>query len=658
MNNWIDKLKWRGFVLVSAELVVVGLVGLFAHINIAFPLLVILVEGIILYLSVITFKKELNKYDHTIREYVEDGFEDVLLYGNTGLIMYNEDYVITFMSDLFKDYEIDRIGVKLLSWLPETDELISGKTDSVTLSLDDRVYEVHRKENQAVLLFKDITDTHNYQKAFEDEKIVVGVFNLDNYDDTIALEDDIVVNNINAVLRTAVMEYAKQFGVLIKRTNDHERFTAILTEKIYARLLEDKFSIMNKIRKEARELEVPITLSMSFARGSSDLHELDELAVQLMDLAQTRGGDQVATKKIGEDVKYFGGSSEAVEKRSRVRVRVMANTLRELINKSSNVIICGHKEADFDCMGAAIGLSRMVTCYHKKVCIIAKTGGVESKLREALKKNEDALKDRIKFVSESEALNQLEENTLVVMVDHHNLNQSNGGQVLEKAKRIAIIDHHRRSTDLMVHPMLVYIEPAASSTSELITEFIPYVSNRLDISEEEATIMLGGMIVDTNNFSKRTSFKTYDAASALRKLGASPQLVDEYLKDTYNEMELKNHILSKAEQVYPGIIVACVDNKNLTRTLISQAADQLMSIQNIKATFVIAKTSEDLTSVSARSNGSINVQVIMENMHGGGHMTAAALQRKNSSIQELKDELMNELTKLFEEETHEGNIKG
>jgi c-di-AMP phosphodiesterase-like protein len=386
---------------------------------------------------------------------------------------------------------------------------------------------------------------------------------------------------------------------------------------------------------------------MAFARGTERLEELDEIAVKLIDLAQSRGGDQVVVQQAGGEVKYFGGSSEATEKRSRVRVRVMANTFRELISRSSNVIICGHRNMDFDCVGSAIGVARAATALNKQVCIIGKTGGIEEKLAKVLAENAEELNQEVRFVTESEAINQLQANTLTVMVDHHNIKQSNGSKLLESASKIAIIDHHRRSTEMGVKPVLVYIEAGASSACELITELMPYISSRIEISELAANIMLAGMTIDTNRFHVRTGARTFEAAAALRKMGADPMQVDDYLKDTYDELTLKASCMSKAKRHDNAILTIPYKDGVLTRSLMSQVADQMLEIQGIDAVFVIANDTEGETAISARSNGKVNVQRIMEAIGGGGHMTAAAVQRKRCDIDELEQELLEKTEEYF-----------
>jgi c-di-AMP phosphodiesterase-like protein len=348
----------------------------------------------------------------------------------------------------------------------------------------------------------------------------------------------------------------------------------------------------------------------------------------------------VAMQTYGEDVKYFGGSTEAAEKRSRVRVRVMSHALRDLIMRSSNVIICGHKMADFDCIGSAICLARMAESLHKPAVVIAKTGGIEEKLSAALKENADAISAEVDFVTESEAMNHLSDNTLVIMTDHHNSKQSNGSKVLENAKRIVIIDHHRRSTEMGVKPVLVYIEAGASSTCELLTEMIPYVSSTMELTPLNATLMLTGMIVDTQTWRVRTGARTYDAASELKELGADSNKAYGWLKDSFEDFALKAQVAVNSERYPNGIVIAIVKDRQLTRSMMSQVADSLLSVQGVQGAFVIANDDDNESAISARSDGHINVQVIMENMNGGGHMTAAALQRPKCNLDDLKAELL------------------
>lgn len=641
MQQKMSRIKQIVFVALAIQLAVIILLQLIFRINILPGILVLIVEALITVYLLDYFQSANEEESIGLEKYLGGSYAEAYLVGGVGMMNYDENYVITWQSELFKERGLDRIGSKLLTWLPEANDIISGETEKVSVTIDQYVYEVSKRENAPTIFFKDITLLNKYRGKYNEEHVVLGLASFDNYEESTMYADDADIANINATIRTPLNEYFQKFGVFLRRLNNN-RYLLVLNEKIYREIAADRFSILNIVRKASQKAEVSITLSMAFAKGSSNFAELDETVTKLMDLAQTRGGDQVAIQVVGEDVKYFGGSTEAAEKRSRVRVRVMAHALRDLIQHSSNVIICGHKNADFDCIGSAICLSKMASAFNKPVSIIAKTGGVEEKLDAAMKGNEKELAEDITFVTEGEAINQLKDDTLVIMTDHHNILQSNGAKLLEMAERIVVIDHHRRSTDMGVKPILIYIEAGASSTCEILTEMIPFVSSKVDISELEATFMLAGMTIDTRKWRERTGVRTYDAASALRKLGADPQVAYDYLKDTYDEFVLKSAIMNASERYPDGIVIAAVENEKITRSIMSQVADSLLSIQDVKAAFVIAQDkSTGINSISARSNGEINVQAIMEAMHGGGHMTAAATQRKDATVKELKEELIN-----------------
>lgn len=648
MLEKISKIKKIVAIAIVIQILLIAFIYFVLHKEILIPSLLLIIEAILAFYIIENYDNSFQEQAIGVKNALGATAEEAYLTGGIGLVMYDDDYVVTWMSELFDKIGINRIGAKILTWIPEADDLIAGKSDTSLVPLDDKVYEISRVENAQIIIFRDITELNKYKNMYDSEQVVVGLANFDNYEESTQYIDEAEASAINTALRTPLNEYFDNFGVVAKRLNNSS-YLLLLNEGIFAKLMNDKFSILNKIRKAAQENDVIITLSMAFARGTGNMNELDAIAANLMDLAESRGGDQVAVQKVGEEVKYFGGSSEAAEKRSKVRVRVISHALRDLIMASSNVIICGHKDADFDCIGSALCLAEMVKALHKPVSIIAKTGGIEEKLAAAMKENEEALKETINFITENEALNQLQDNSLVIMTDHHNKNQSNGAKVLDEAKRVVVIDHHRRSTEMGVKPVLVYIEAAASSTCELVTEMLPYVSSKADLSEIEATFMLAGMIIDTQNWRVRTGSRTYEAASYLRQNGADPQIANQYLKDTFDEFSLKSLALANSERYSNGIIIAPVKDKVMTRSLMSQVADNLLNIQGVNAAFVIADTDKE-TGISARSNGKINVQLIMEALGGGGHLTSAAMQRELMDIDELKEELIVAINNYFEEE--------
>lgn len=652
MHQKINRMKHVSIILILVQALVLALLYFLFDISFWGSGMILIVEIFTLIIVFDRFETLSDEQSSGVRSILGSAAEQAYLTGGIGMVIYDDEYNITWMSELFRERNIDRIGHKLLTWIPEADDLISGKSDSAEVQLDDRIYEVTRKADAPVLYFRDVTELTKTERKYNQEHLVLGLASFDNYDESTQYEDEAEAANISANVRVPLMDYCAAHGVLAKRMSA-SRYLLILNEKIFSDLAADHFSILSKIRKASAKMDVSITLSMAFARGDASLDDLDEMVSNLMDLAQTRGGDQVAVQEKGKDVQYFGGSTEAAEKRSRVRVRVMSHALRDLILRSSNVIICGHKTADFDCIGSAIGLSRMVSALGRPCMIIAKTGGLEEKLNAAMETHKKELESEVNFVTEGEALNKLTDNTLVIMTDHHNVRQSNGSKVEEQAKKVVIIDHHRRSTDMGVRPVLLYIEAGASSTCELLTEMIPYVSTKTDISELDATLMLTGMIVDTQTFRVRTGARTYEAAASLKELGADTNEAFGFLKDSFDEFALKSMVATSAQRYEHGVVISCVTDRNLSRSLMSQVADSLLGVENVEAAFVIANDSDAETAISARSAGRVNVQMVMEKMGGGGHMTAAALQRKKCSIPDLRDELLKTLDAYFKEEEEE-----
>ena len=573
--------------------------------------------------------------------------KEAFAYGDIGMLTYDENFIITWMSDFFIKRDINYIGEKVTKWIPEINKIFQGDEDNIIKLYQDAYYEIERKADSQMLFFKDITYLHQLELSYEAEHVVVGLIHLDNYDEATQYQEEMNISIIDSEIKQPIIDWAKANGMLIKRIKN-DRFMVVLNEAIFNKLVEQRFMIMQEIQKTSDDYAIPITLSMAFARGTNDFQQLDEMLNSLLELAQSRGGDQVAIKKFGEDVKYIGGTREAQEKRSKVRVRVMAQTLRELIEQSHNVLIVGHKETDFDCMGAALGMSRIVRSYNKVVSIVYQEGDIEAKLASALDKYSASLHERFNFINEIEALSILQDDTLVIMVDHHNVEQTNAPELIKQAKQIVVIDHHRRRSDFTFMPLLVYIETGASSVSELVTELFPYQLSKVSISEEEATIMFTGILIDTNRFKVRTGSRTFEAASQLKALGADTIEADELLKDDYDEFALKTGVLKYCEKLDNGIIVApYIAEQLLSRSLMSQVANDILSIQNVEAAFVIAMIDENEVAISARSIGNVNVQVILEQMRGGGHFSAAALQRKNSTVNEIYNELKNVLKDYF-----------
>lgn len=658
--KFIEKIRMQMIILFLLQLISLVLIFLLGMTGAGFVATAFFVLDVI-FVGWVIYVIEVNKdeQDIDITRILGNEAKEALEYGMVGIIVYSDNYEVTWVSNFLSQRKIKLVGKKVTAFLPEVSNLFNGEVDVVQGEYDGSIYEVERKEDGGHVLFvKDITDYATIEKRFVEDALVVGIIHLDNYMDISSFEDESKIAMINSNLRQPIVEWAERYDMMIRRLRS-DRFMVVLNERIFQQVLDDKFEILSDTRRKAQELEVSITLSMAFARGSDNLKEMDDMANDLLELAQSRGGDQVAVKRYGSDVKYYGGNSEAVSKRSRVRVRVMAQAIKEAILGSSQVFISGHKEMDFDCMGANLALSRIVQAYGKKAFIVSESGGVESYLKAAMNEYGDVLEGRHHFISDEEACRIYKKNDLMVVVDYHNPQHCNAPLLLEKSDRSIVIDHHRRTENYIRKPLLVYIESGASSSCELISEFFPYLISDLDICEEEATIMYLGILVDTNRFKMRTGFRTFEAAAQLKKLGVDPIEAEDFLKEDFQDFEAKTNIFKFGEVYKDNMIIASVNSDRvLSRTLMSMSADSLLAIRNIEAAFIIARTADDEVGISARSKGHINVQRIMEEMHGGGHFSAAAMQQKDGDVMKLNAQLKQTIDNYLKEEEQkdESNI--
>ena len=605
---------------------------------------------LIIYYSIDVMQQENNK---KIESKIDIATRQALKFGRVGILVYSEDYQITWMSEFFTKNHIEHVGEKLLNWIPELQEMLQGEEDTTVIVINDEKYRINKISNSSVLIFEDITEEYDLKNKMDENANVLGLVMCDNYDESQESEDDVAF--VNTSIKQPVMDYFKQYGCVYK-TLKNNRILLILNESIYDKLYEDRFSILKQIRSVASNADMDVTLSIAFSRGSDNLAELDGEAESLLELAQTRGGDQVVVRKLGEDVQFFGGNSEAREKLNKTKVRVNINTIKDLINKANKVIIVGHKNADADCVGAAICMSNIVSSLNKPAYIIYKSGGVDSMINDVVNKYYDVLIRKHSFVSQEEAIELLDDETLVIMVDHHDKTQSNGEELLEKASQIIVLDHHRRKADLNIDALMFYCEPSASSTCEIVCEFLPYTSKKLSITEEEANIMYLGILIDTDRYRNRTGARTFDVAKQLKQYGANPSVCDELAEEPYDNVVNRSNLISVGKPYRNNVVIAAPKEGIYNRSIASQAADAMVKAKEIEAAFVICNDAPDEVMISARSNGHINVQVILEKMHGGGHMTAAGLQRKDTTVAKLENELLVVLDEYFKgENTDESN---
>ena len=582
--------------------------------------------------------------------------KDAMVYAQLGIISYNDEYVITWASELFDEREMNVIGEKVTRVIPGVEELINGEVDKDIFNINYREYEITKAVGSQTLFVRDVTEFENLQSTYNNEKTVLGLIYLDNYDETIQYEDEQKIARINTNIRQKVVEWGTGYGAVIRRVRN-DRFIAVINEADFRRMIADKFSILEEVKEEAEKLDVAISVSMAFAYGTSNLNTLDTTINDLMELVLSRGGDQVAVREVGQDIRFYGTSSEASEKISKVKARVMAQTLRGIIRESDNIFVVPHKEADFDAVGSCIGVSRIAQALGKGANIVLENITIENSARRVLEDNYDELESRHNIISEQDALELLTKRSLVIVVDHHSSDLTSCPELVARAGKVAIIDHHRRKTETNIMAMMIYNEPSSSSAVELISELMQYQNVDIELDEFEATYMYTGLVVDTDGFKSRCSSRSFEVCAFLRKQGADIALANEWLKDSIEEFETKTRILKYSKIINNNLLIAALPESEgtVTRTMIAQVANSALTIKGVDATFVIAKIDEETVSLSGRSNGAVNVQLILEKLGGGGHFTAAGLQRTNTTVQAVNRELVAVLADYIEGESENEN---
>jgi len=595
-------------------------------------------------------RKEMEKYISTLSYRVKKVGEEALMEMPIGIMLINEEYYIEwtnpYLSSCFD--EVTLVGRSLYDVADALIPLIKQEVETEVFTLHERKFRVVHKRQERLLYFFDVTEQTEIEKRYQDDRTVIATIFLDNYDDLTQGMDDQMRGSINNLVTSILNKWAQDNGIYLKRVSS-ERFIAVFSERILRILEKGKFTILDEVREMTSKQNVTFTLSIGVGTGVSSLPELGAMAQSSLDLALGRGGDQVAIKLPSGKVKFYGGKTNPVEKRTRVRARVISHAIRDLIVASDKVIIMGHKNPDMDSIGSSIGIYKVAQMNQKEAYIVVNMQEMESgvkRLMEEIRHQEELYSY---FIDPELALEIATEKTLLVIVDTHKPSMVIEERLLNKIDHKVVIDHHRRGEEFIANPLLVYMEPYASSTAELVTEFLEYQPKRSKIEMIEATALLAGIIVDTKSFTLRTGSRTFDAASYLRAHGADTILVQKLLKEDVERYIRRSKLIESVSFYRDGIAIAKGSEKDLyDQVIIAQAADTLLAMDGVLGSFVIAKRDEGVIAISARSLGNINVQVIMESLKGGGHLTNAATQLTGLTIEETEAQLKLAIDDYFE----------
>lgn len=502
-----------------------------------------------------------------------------------------------------------------------------------------------KNEYMAIIYFIDETENIKLQKEYNDSKSCVGIIMIDNYEENMQMLESEEKAQYIAEIDKVIYEWTNETnGILIK--SDRDRYIYIFEQRYLEKIKEDKFSILDKIKELDPKQKVQFTLSIAISNEGEVDKDKYKSAQTAMDIVLGRGGDQAVVRQ-NDIYKFFGGRSQEVEKRTKVKARVVAHALENLIKESSKVMVMGHANPDIDAIGSAIGVYRLAKSLDKNAYIIADNRPALQNFMESLKE-EPEYEDVI--INKEVAEENIDEDTLLVVVDTHKVNYVESEEVLKKASKIVIIDHHRRSADYIENATLTFQEVYASSAAELVTELLQYAEVNVELKKIEAEALYAGIMMDTKSFTFKTGVRTFEAAAYLRRCGVDIIRVKKWFQSDLESFNKIADIVKKAEIVNDSIAIALCDtekSKDIS-LLCAKAADELLTISDVTASFVLGDTGEKIC-ISGRSIGDINVQVILEKLGGGGHITLAGAQVEGMTIEEVKQELIIRINEYFTE---------
>ena len=500
--------------------------------------------------------------------------------------------------------------------------------------------------NSYVCYWNENTAFITLRNKYNDERPITMLVQIDNYDEISEKLDLGDKSAMTAQVEKILNKYASEMnGFVVKY--DNYKFLMMIENKFLEVLEAKKFSMLDDVKSIKGTSDFSFTLSIGTGATAKNLTQLLDYSKGALDVALGRGGDQAVVKRVNS-VKFYGGKSKAVEKRTKVRARIISYALRQIIDQSSNVIIMGHRVGDMDSLGASIGLYSIARSRGKKTYIVLNNVNHALKnMHERMKKEDSHYIEAL--ITTDKALEISDQNTLIVVLDTHRKSYTEAPELLDKIDKIVLIDHHRRSEEYIENTLLDYIEPYASSTCELVAEIIQYMEDHIKLTKFEADSLMAGIVVDTNSFTFKTGVRTFEAASFLKRSGADNVDVKELFNENIDFMKKKTEIIERSEIVFDDVAVSYVDeNSDDSNVAAAQCADELLTIKDVKASFVLVRN-KDYINISGRSVGNFNVQVMMEYLGGGGHLNMAGAQIHTQDMEEAKAKLFEAIIRYKKE---------
>ncbi len=555
-----------------------------------------------------------------------------------GLCVVDEDGILLHYNDYFNEHILDAedmFGKKLDTFLP-----LDVSLDFQEIHWQDCYYQVKavsyqgEEKNLTAFLWRDITELEKIRQDYQNSRPCVILIVVDNYEDLIQNTKESVRLELSASIEKLLEQFISQTNGILKRLRN-DKFIAVLEEEHVQALIAEKFRILDDARNIHADDKNCVTFSIGVGEGAASMQESETWAAQCLDMALGRGGDQAAVKS-DEGFRFFGGVSKGVEKKSRAKTRIIAEAIQDLILNSSNVYLMGHRFGDLDSIGSACGLAGAVRLMEIPVNVIVDP---EKNLSKQLISLAEAEMGKELFLTPKQAVDTITDDTLLIIVDTHNKDILESQELYQAAKKVVVIDHHRKNINYVDNALVFHHEPYASSACEMVTELLQYFKLDDSVNSCCADCLLSGIMLDTKNFVMRTGVRTFEAAAYLKKIGADTVKVKGLFSGSIEAYKSRAKIVGSAEIIGCHAIAVAPENTPEIRLVAPQAADELLSISHVDAAFVIYAV-KDSVSISARSLGAVNVQVVMEQLGGGGHQTMAATQIQNTTPEEAKNQLL------------------
>lgn len=622
----------------------------------------IIVFGAVLAYTIVVDRKrkaEISKHIHELIGDVDSTAKSTLINSPFPLVILETDGNIVWKSSKFVDefYEIDINNyldeiIKEVKQEIENSPKTNGRQILKHIKIGKRTYKIlgqyvaSKKDTYMMTLyFIDNTEKVDLITKYNNSQTCIGIVMVDNYEETLQRISTEERPQAIATLEKAIYDWASLTGGLMVKA-ERDTFVYIFEQEYLSQIESSKFSILDTIKELDLGSKQQVTVSIAISNEGQNNYQKYKSALSAMDIALGRGGDQAIIRENGKYV-FFGGRTQELEKRTKVKARIIAQALDELITSSSNVVIMGHTNGDIDSMGSSLGIYRLATTLGKQANIVYESQSQAlNNFLENLEKDEDY---NGVIINKQEAIDIITKDTLLVIVDTHKKNYVEVPELLDMTEKIVVIDHHRKSTDSVENIILTFHEVYASSASELVTEILQYSDKQVTLKEMEVESLYAGIMVDTKNFTFKTGVRTFEAAAFLRKCGVDIIKVKKWFQsdlETYNTI---SDIVSSAEIVNDTIGIAIYDKQSKDANLVcAKAADELLTISDITASFVIGNLGEKIC-ISGRSIGDINVQVILEKLGGGGHITLAGAQVEGMTLEETKQELIIRINEYFTE---------